>query len=239
MQQESPARNDVHLPANSGSLRIPLYRQNGHRVARRAGHAGCSIIFVAIVLCYLPASLFSVTQDDATHFPEVVAPGQSVTIPGKFDPTKSKTATLRIYLVGATSPIQTLTGDVTDTAITVKLPADLKPGRYYLTRTSENGIEVVEPSELRIQPKPVQLDSPHPTTAYRSPDGRFAFDIVGQNFSERAQDNQVYVSGQGPIIKSWKGASGQCEPANQPPCLSVESSDRILVSRSLTKLGAI
>jgi hypothetical protein len=230
MKQESPARNVVHLSANSGVLRNPLSRRNRHSLSRRTGHAARSIMFVATLLCNLPASLFSATQDDATHFPEVVAPGQTVTIPGNFDPAKSKTATVRIYLVGATSPVQTFTGDVNDTGITVKLPADLKPGRYYLTRTSENGFEVVEPSELRIQPKAVQLDSPHPTTAYRSPDGRFAFDIIGQNFSERAKDNQVYVSGQGPIIKSWKGSTGQCEPANQPPCLSVESSEKLHVS---------
>jgi hypothetical protein len=228
MNQESPARNVAQLPANSVVLPNALSGRN--RLARRAARAGYSIMFVTVLLCCLPESLFSAAQVEVVHFPEVVAPGQSVTIPGKFDAAKSKTATVRIYLVGSASPVQTLTGDLTDTGITVKLPSDLKPGRYYLTRTTENGIEVVEPSELRIQPKAVQLDSPHPTTAYRSPDGRFAFDIVGQNFSERPQDNQVYVSGQGPIIKSWKGSTGQCEPADQPPCLSVESSEKLHVS---------
>jgi hypothetical protein len=189
----------------------------------------CPILLIPVLFGLLPVFLLAAAQDDTTHFPEVVAPGQSVTLLGKFEPAKGKTASVKILGVGTKELVQTVTGDITENAITVKLPADLKPGRYYLTRTAENGSDVVEPSELRVQGKPVQLDAAHPTTAYRNANGSFDFDVVGQNFSEEPKDNQVYVSGQGPIVRSWKGPRG-CEPANQLPCLSVDSPEKLHVS---------
>jgi len=102
IKQESTARNAVHPSAKSGVLSNLLSRRKSHSLARESGLTVCSMMFFAIVRCYPLASLFSATQDDATHFPEVVVPGQSVTIPGKFEPTKNKTATVRIYLLAAT-----------------------------------------------------------------------------------------------------------------------------------------
>jgi hypothetical protein len=61
MKQESTARNAVNPSAKSGVLRNLLSRRNSHSLARESGLTVCSMMFFAIVLCYLLASLFSRT----------------------------------------------------------------------------------------------------------------------------------------------------------------------------------
>jgi len=184
-------------------------------------------VLVAIVLC-LGRVTSSAASDYAANFPDIVAPGQSVEITGKFDPLKDKTATIKIFRMGTDTPVTTVAGDVTASSVSVRLPSNLEPGRYYLTLNYQDQANILVPGELRIQPKAVQLDAAHPATAYRNKDGSFDFDVVGQNFSGIPEDNQIYISGQGSIIKSW--AKGDCPSANARPCLSLESSEKLHVS---------
>jgi hypothetical protein len=100
----------------------------------------------------------------------------------------------------------------------------------------------------------VVLDSAHPTTAYRNPDGTFNFEILGQNFSDNPEENEVYIKGLGPVASAnRRNASQQCsitdsaclvlqcapsatpqpvsgaQPENNLPCLLVVSSEKLQV----------
>lgn len=143
------------------------------------------------------------TIADTNQFPEKVIPGTSLTLAGTFDPAK-KEAVFKLYWLGTDTPAKTFSGTVSadGKSIAVTLPDKLDPGRYYLTVDYLGATDKV-PGELRVVPDAVQLDSAHPTTAYHNDRGSFDFDVVGQNFSSTPPDNNIYVAGQGLIIKGW------------------------------------
>jgi hypothetical protein len=224
MKEKMYFQSAIHLGQDDGAIRktgtsLVSSIEEWFRVQPR-------FLLVAIVLCLVPLNSYAAT-DYSTNFPEVVAPGQSIEITGNFDPV-DKTATIKILRIGTTSPVATVTGSATATTLSFKIPSSLEPGRYYLTVDYHGQANAPVPGELRIQAKAVQLDAAHPATAYRNKDGSFDFDVVGQNFSGIPDDNQIYIAGQGSIIKSW--AKGDCPAANARPCLSLESSEKLHVS---------
>src|SRR5262249_15118467 len=153
--------------------------------------------------------------DDTNRFPSTVSPGQAVTISGPtFDPAKP-TAIAKLFPMGSDQPKDaTDAKDAQVTApkqVTVTLPANIPPGRYYVVLTYQGTTERV-PGELRVEGNAVTLDSAYPTTAYRSTQSGFDFEVIGQNFNVAVpRDNQIYVSGQGPIIRDWSLEKSHCD----------------------------
>jgi hypothetical protein len=168
---------------------------------------------VLLVLTASSARLSASTIADTNQFPEKVIPGTSFTLAGTFDPTK-KDAVFKLYLLGTdTKIVKTFSGMVSadGKSVAITLPDKLDPGRYYLTLDYQ-GVTDNVPGELRVVPDAVQLDSAHPTTAYANGSGSFDFDVVGQNFSSTLLDNNIYIAGQGSIIKNWD-TRANCEKA--------------------------
>jgi hypothetical protein len=180
--------------------------------------------FGVLVLMAASANLRGSTIADTNEFPEKVSAGTSITLAGTFDPAK-KDAVLKLYLLGTDSPVvKTFSGTVNADGklLAITLPDKLDPGRYYLT-VDYQGVTEKVPGELRVVPDAVQLDSAHPTTAYANGSGSFDFDVVGQNFSSTPEDNNVYVAGQGLIIKGWATKDDpDCKNATMFPCLWID-----------------
>jgi hypothetical protein len=179
----------------------------------------------ALVLTAASANLSGLTIADTNKFPEKVIPGTSLTLTGTFD-AATKDVVFKLYVLGTSAPVKTLSGTVAadGKSVAVTLPDKLDPGRYYLTVDYQGATERV-PGELRVVPDAVQVDSAHPTTAYKNSAGSFDFDVVGQNFSSTPEDNNIYVAGQGPIIKSWAKDEPTCRQMNpkELPCLWVDT----------------
>jgi hypothetical protein len=200
----------------------------------RLTFAAMKTLCVCVLVLFLRVpleDLQAATVSNATHFPEVVSPGQTVTVVGRFDSTKQKTAVVKLYVTGSETTLKTLTVDVTDNSIAVKLPEDLKPGRYYLALDYDDLTNKLVPGELRVQANAVQLDTAHPATAYSNPNGGFDFDVIGQNFSENPNDDQIYISGKGGIIPSDSRfrQEADCKTSGKVPCLWVESTEKLHV----------
>lgn len=196
------------------------------------------ILLIAVVFA-APAGLRAAIVDENYGFPAVVSPGQEVKINGAFELAKPAAAA-KLYPVGGTDPKgikEAKDARVTaDREVTIALPNDLAPGRYYVKLTYNEATEQV-PGELRVAADAMKLDAAHPTTAYRSTKGRFDFDIIGQNFNEAVpKDNKIYVSGQGQIIKEWAAEVGDkqhcldcLDDDKKLPCLWVESLEKLHV----------
>jgi len=183
-----------------------------------------------IVSAFLSAS--AAALDWKSHFPEVVTPGSILTVQGSFD--KSKTTTLTLHSLTNGNPQPPLTGKISDDASTFSatLPDGTPPGRYYATL--DNGGDLKDQQitgELRVQVDAVKLDATHPTTAYRNAEtGLFDFEVVGQNFSPDADNDHIYIAGQGDVIKSRAADATKCaDPANRKPCLWVEAPEKLHV----------
>jgi hypothetical protein len=191
-----------------------------------------------LVLTAASANLRASTISDTNQFPEKAIPGTSFTIAGTFDPAK-KDAVFKLYRLGTDTPVQTFSGAVgaDGKSVAIKLPDKLDPGRYYLT-VDYQGVTDKVPGELRVEPDAVQLDSAHPTTAYRNDRHSFDFDVVGQNFSSTLQDNNVYVAGQGLIIKDWANKNDpDCKQTSTFPCLWIDPSNGLQPPDKLHVVG--
>jgi hypothetical protein len=166
---------------------------------------------------------------NTTNFPESVVPGQTVAIGGDFDPAKPD-AVINIYAVGTDTVKHTVNGKAGPKSIALKLPDDLEaPGRYYLTVDYDGLSRRLVPGELRVVAK-VQLNSTHPTTAYQDSNGTFHFEVIGQNFSENPQDDQIYIGGDPKILAAHRFNSAEdCKAPANFPCLWVESSEKLHV----------
>lgn len=152
-------------------------------------------------------------------------PGSTISITGKFV-VKDQVAVVKIHKVGSdlatdagTDP--DTTKKFSDTQIDVKLPDKLPAGRYYLTIDYGDLKGRIIPSEVRISGSAVTLDSAHPATAYRSASGGFDFDVIGQGFSSNREDNNIYIKGQGLIVKSWANDQQVCEEPKREEALPV------------------
>jgi len=200
-------------------------------LARRTARIFFCVFALFVVVSKTHSVLAASSLSNSTHFPDTVSAGQAVAIIGKFDPTKQKTATVKLYLVGTQGALKTFTEDVTDNSITVTLPDDLKPGRYYLTLDYDDLTNALVPGEIRVQANAVQLDATHPATAYSNAKGGFDFDVIGHNFSENPQDDQIYISGKGSIVAPDNRFSqeAECEKSIKKPCLWVESTEKLHV----------
>jgi hypothetical protein len=94
---------------------------------------------------------------------------------------------------------------------------------------------------LRVDANAAKLDSAYPTTAYRNANAGFDFDIIGQNFNIGfPEDNKIYISGRGQIIKKWFPDKQQCDGwsldatrrdarSTDLPCAWVESPEKLHV----------
>lgn len=189
------------------------------------------LVIIAVALT-TSADLRAAIVDNANRFPDVVSPGQTVTVAGTFDPAIKTEVTAKLYPLGSADDKdakEAKDGKVTTTKqASLTLPDNLPPGRYYLKLTY-NGVTEQVPGELRVDATAAKLDSAYPTTAYRNATGGFDFDVIGQNFNKDVPgDNQIYISGRGPIIKSWTSEEHGCD-SGEPPCLRVESSEKLHV----------
>jgi hypothetical protein len=186
-----------------------------------------------------PASIQSsvFTIDPTVRFPETVSPGTKLSITGDFAATDRKPA-VKIHAVGSDSKsVPSIDPDtikqVSDTEIDVKLPDKLPPGRYYFTLNYGGLTSEVVPGEVRVSESGVNLDGAHPTTAYSSQNGGFDFDVIGEGFSTTPKDNNIYISGQGLIAKSWADKKSDCDEKRkeQMPCIwyDVQDPDKLHV----------
>jgi hypothetical protein len=186
----------------------------------RIRHILATLVFTAVA-----ANASGSIIADTNKFPEKVTPGTSFTLTGTFD-AAVKDVVFKLYVLGTSTPVRTFSGTVATDAksVALVLPDKLDPGRYYLTVDYQGATERL-PGELRVVPDAVQLDSAHPTTAYRNSAGSFDFDVVGQNFSSTPEDNNIYIAGQGPIIKSWAKDETTCRQKDPKalPCLWVDT----------------
>ena len=171
---------------------------------------------------------------DTNRFSDSVLPGQTVTFTGEFvSPKADEKPVVKVHPEGSDAPPMEAKdaklGDDKKT-ISVTLPDKLLPGRYFLTLTYAGLQDAVVPSELRVV-SDVQLDSAHPTTAYRNGKGSFDFDIIGRNFSPNTKDDDISIAGQGSIIKTHAASKKDCDNATpeQLPCLWFEAPDKIHV----------
>jgi hypothetical protein len=188
----------------------------------------CRVALIIAAVLSAAGSSLAASVDDNNRFPETVSPGQQITVSGKFDSTDPKdNVTAKLHPLGGEPARDPKDQNVTSpNKVTITLPDDLLPGRYYMTISYADLKDKLVPGELRVQAKAVQLDAAHPTTAYRNANGGFDFDVIGQNFNASVpRDNQIYVSGQGPIIQGWLPGEQPCKE----PCLSVESSGKLHV----------
>src|SRR6266849_8079837 len=150
------------------------------------------LVLATLVLTALSANVGGSTIADTNKFPEKVSPGTSFNLVGTFD-AANKDVVLKLYvLCTSTTSVRTFSGTVAADAksVAATLPDKLDPGRYYPTVDYQGATERV-PGELRVVPDSVQLDSAHPTTAYKNSAGSFDFDVVGQNFSSTPADNNI------------------------------------------------
>jgi len=190
------------------------------------------LLGIAVVLAAAGNSRAAIV-DDSNRFPDVVSPGQTVTVAGTFDPATQAVVTAKLYPLGSADPNDARDakdGKVTAARqATLTLPDNLAPGRYYV-KVTYNGVTEQAPGELRVEANAVKLDAAHPTTAYKNEKGGFDFDVIGQNFNARfPQDNKIYISGRGQIIKEWFADKQQCDASTNLPCLWVESSETLHV----------
>ena len=190
-------------------------------------NANIYLCLALLMFGVLALPLHATSGADVTNFPEVVSPGQSITILGSFDPLAQGGAVIRIYVVGTSVVQSTVSGQVGEKSITTKIPENIKPGRYYVTVDCGDVKDKLVTGELRVTASAVQFDGVHPQTTFASKNGRFNFDVIGRNFSETPEDNQIFASGQGPIVKSWSKTEAGCTGgASVPlPCLWVESKE--------------
>ena len=190
------------------------------------------VMFIVFVLVSSLNSRAAVV-DGSNRFPATVSPGQTVTVSGPaFDPSKPAVIA-KLYPLGSADDKDAKEAKHAEVTApkqaNVTLPDNLPPGRYYLKLTYEGTTEQA-PGELRVQTESVKVDSAHPTTAYKNAKGGFNFEVIGQNFNRDApEDNQIYISGQGPIIKDWSADKQHCDESTSLPCLWVESSEKLHV----------
>lgn len=162
-----------------------------------------------------------------------ITPGSSVSIKGDFSSTTNLVVTLSLVHGTASTPLNyELVAD--KKALSAKLPSSMDPGAYYLSlREGESTVNV--PGTITIQRDAAKLTSVHPATQYREASDQFNFDLIGENFSTKADENDVWIDGQGSILSS-NGTKTEClgdptnkTPAKTPPCLWVENASKMHV----------
>jgi hypothetical protein len=205
--------------------------ESGYSIKQPVFHLGFKVM-KTLLLHPIPAVLAVVLASSATtrlstlnRFPNPVRPGEFVTILWKTDPTENnQEPVVKLHSFGS-DRVQILENKTfAADQIIVKLPDDLELGRYYLTLDYDDLISATVPGELRVQVNEVQLDDV--PTVYRNVSGLFDFDVTGHNFSLTPYNNQIYVLGDGPIIKRWSvnefGCRQEIKNSNLT-CLWVES----------------
>ena len=158
------------------------------------------VCLVALIVTIPPATSRAATVAGTNHFPKAIHSGEAVSLVGTFDPAK-KDAVIKLYLLSSGALQSTLSGTVSANEISFRLPEKVAPDRYYVTLDYDDLQNKLVPGELRVEDT-VQLDAAHPTTAYRNAKGSYDFAVIGQNFSLDSKYDQIYIAGQGPIIRS-------------------------------------
>ena len=119
-------------------------------------------------------------------------------------------------------------------SLAFRVPRDFPPGRYsvVIESTAEPKAKAPVPGELRVKPKgPPKITTVSPLTGYPTEHKQFDFTIVGENFGQRAEDNDVIINGI-PLGKNARD-DGPCNAAESPtqkldkPCLAVVDSSQL------------
>jgi hypothetical protein len=195
--------------------------QNGHKTMKVL-----RVLIIAVVFA-VPINLRAAVVSGTYRLPDSVSPGQAVKVVGGFE--TGKTLAAKLYLLGSTAGADAKEATLVAGEATITLPDNLAPGRYYIELTYAGAAAERIPGELRVVGNAVKLDSAYPTTAYRNAKGGFDFDVIGQNFNAGVpNDNQIYISGRGPIIQNWSPDKQGCDNGS-PPCLWVESTEKLHV----------
>jgi hypothetical protein len=189
------------------------------------------LIASLVFLILSPLARSASTVDQFIHFPDVVTPGQTITIFGKFDTSKGPSAAVLLHGVDSSSAANPAIGTVAPNgaAITFQVPDRLPPGRYAVTLDFDDLKDQPIPGELRVQGNAVVVDSVYPATRYENEKGTFDFEIVGHNFSKVPEDNMVYLVGPGQIIEAWGKDRAACEAKPDKTCLWPESTEKLHV----------
>jgi hypothetical protein len=168
-----------------------------------------------------PSNKIEIASD--TRMPDVM-PDERVQIKGKNFPVQRGNIEIAFDK-------QTITPEeVQSELLTFRIPRDTPPGRYSVavksTAEPKDEAPVPVPGELRIKPKgSPKITKVSPLTGYPTADDRFNFTIIGEDFGQRAEDNEVIINGV-PVSKNARDDS-QCDASGEPkqklkkPCLAV------------------
>lgn len=197
------------------------------------------VLLIAVVFA-APVNVRAAVVNEDYRFLETASPGQLIKVGGTtFEPGKSVLA--KLYPLGSTVATEVI-GNAVQGEASFTLPDKLAPGRYIVDLIYNSAAAERIPGELRVVANAVRpdtavkpdaavtLDAGYPTTAYKNAKGSFDFDVIGQNFNKAVpEDNKIYISGRGQIIKEWFADKQQCEASPNSPCLWVESSEKLHV----------
>ena len=152
------------------------------------------------------------------------APGSLLKIPV----TGEKTPSVTIHSV--TDPtldtkLPPIEGEATSSGLNIFLPAQMDAGPYYFRLTDND--QTIVPGSIDIEPDKIKLIAVYPATAYRGEKNKFDFDIVGENFSPNAKNDDVTIEGQGSIVRNW-GGNAKSDCAGKDACLWVDKNGRVM-----------
>lgn len=124
-------------------------------------------------------------------------------------------------------------------SLTLKVPRDVKPGRYLITLSVEStgrpALRLPVPGELRVISKLApKIESISPITSYPALNARHNFSIIGDHFSAQLSDNVIEIGGNtlpGTAYENKHGckASGDSKILVELPCVAMEGSRKLLV----------
>jgi hypothetical protein len=152
-------------------------------------------------------------------------PGQHVTIHGDALPTQNGQVYLRTRTDSTDRGVPlAATWDEKTKGLTFLVPPNTPTGRYLVYVTAASKGELLVPGELRVQPDVpalVHLDAIYPQTGYRDAlRGKFNFELAGEHFAAKPEDNVLEIIDQGPVTVGAE-ACAAARKANgyDQPCL--------------------
>lgn len=183
----------------------------------------------ALLLIFCTSSLLAtITFEKDAAISGTVTPGSTIQLKGDFTAASNLVITL-IQIHGSPTGITVGHENSADNkSVSIKLPAAMEPGTFYLN-VKDDQTNVNVPGTVTVQHDAVKLISVHPATQYRGASDQFNFDLIGENFSTKAEEDEVWIDGQGNILKS-SGTETECKrdpksttSAKAAPCLWVEN----------------
>jgi hypothetical protein len=108
-----------------------------------------------------------------------------------------------VSAAGGDNPLRITPSKSDGRTISFRLPTDIPPQRYHVAlqitgdgKDAPDAAPIPVPGELRVKPKePPKISAVKPLTGYPSDKKRFQFELTGENFAAKAEDNAILVNG--------------------------------------------